>query len=216
MRISAVIFDLDGTVLDNEDEYGVAFRKVLSTLGKRVDKKYPHIGGIGVKENWPILLSKYHIKTKRSMEELARATQDAYLKLLSRVTFKKGFENFVKDLQASGIITALATSNAWWIFDEVSGELRLDDYFNVITTGEEADYKKPDPDLFLLTARKLGVAPKHCLVIEDSKAGIDAAHRAGMKAVGIFRDPKHARELREADLIIEDYSQLSAASVSSL
>lgn len=216
MGLTAVIFDLDGTVLDNEDEYGLAFGKVLRSLGKRVDSKYPHTAGIGVKENWPLLLSKYKIKTRKSIEELTAQTQDAYLKLLWRVKIKKGFKNFVSDLRNSGVATALATSNAWWIADEVLTELGLKDFFDVTTTAEEVDYRKPNPDLFLLTARKLGVEAGECLVIEDSEAGIEAAHAAGMKVIGIARDKEHAKTLKEADLVIYNYNQLSSLKVAGL
>jgi HAD superfamily hydrolase (TIGR01509 family) len=216
MKIAAVIFDLDGTVLSNEDEYGAAFRKVLARLGKKVDKKYPHISGIGVRENWPHLLAKYKIKTKRSLEELTKATQDAYLEQLGRVTVKRGLEEFIRDLKDSGIMTALATSNEWWIVDEMLEELNLERLFNITTTGEEVDFKKPDPALFLVTSRKLGVEPEECLVIEDSEAGIQAAHEVGMKVVGIFRDRKHAQKLREADLLISGYSQLTPEKIHQL
>ncbi|MFV1917362.1 MAG: HAD family hydrolase [Patescibacteria group bacterium] len=216
MRISAVIFDLDGTVLDNEDEYGIAFRRVLNSLGKKVDKKYPHVGGIGVKENWPLLLSKYRIQTKKSIEELTRETQDYYLKMLDHVTYKKGFENFVRDLRNSGIATALATSNTWWIVDEVSRVFDIDSHFDIITTGEEVKYKKPDSDLFLLTSQKLGVDPSDCLVMEDSQAGIEAARRAGMKAVGIAKDISVEKLLADADLVIFDFDQISAEEISKL
>ena len=216
MTISAVIFDLDGTVLDNEDEYGAAFRTILRLLGKKVDKKYPHIGGIGVKENWPRLLAKYKIKTKKTFEELTLETQNEYLKRIGEVTLKKGFENFAVDLKNSGISCALATSNAWWIVDAISEIHPLSHFFDTITTGEEVDFKKPDPDLFLLTAQKLGMESSECLVIEDSNAGIEAAHRAGMKAIGIYRDRNHAQELKEADLLIRNFYELSPASIAAL
>lgn len=209
MKLAAVIFDLDGTVLDNEDEYGEAFRQVLKSLGKKVKAKYPHTAGIGVKENWPRLLAKYRLKTDRSVEELAQRTQSAYLKLLPKVESKKGFEKFIKDLKDSGIMTALATSNAWWIVEEVLEKLNLERFFDVVTTGEEVDYKKPDPDLFLLTAKKLGLEPDEILVIEDSQAGIEAAHRAGMKVVGMARNRKHAKELAGADLVVTSYLDLT-------
>jgi len=216
MIISAVIFDLDGTVLSNEDEYGAAFRAVLRLLGKKVDKRYPHIGGIGVKENWPMLLSKYKIKTKRTLEELTRETQNEFLKRLGTVTFKKGFENFIKDLKDSSISIALATSNAWWIIDEISEVLPINHYFEIITTGEEVEYKKPHPDIFLLTSQKLNVSADKCVVIEDSAAGIEAAHQAGMKAIGIVRDNKHRKELKDADMIIENFYDLSPGVLASL
>lgn len=208
MKIAAVIFDLDGTVLDNEDEYGLAFRKVLRQLGKVVDKKYPHIGGIGVKENWPILLAKYKIKTNKTLEELAVRTQDEYLKLLKRVTLKKGFLDYAQSLKDSGMKIALATSNSRWVIDAVLAELNLKDFFDIITSGEDVEYKKPDPELFLLAAEKLNLEPENCLVFEDSAAGIEAAHRAGMKVVALARDSSHAETLKEADRVIMNYSEL--------
>ena len=216
MVVYAVIFDLDGTVLDNEDEYGRAFRKVLVSLGKKVDKKYPHTQGIGVKENWPVLLAKYSIKTKKTIEELTRATQDAYLVQLSDVNFVRGFENFVDELKNAGIKVALATSNTWWIVNEVSENLNIDEIFSVITTAEEAVFNKPDPEIFVLTADKLGFEPEKCLVIEDSVAGIEAAKRAGMKVIGIARDSKHANDLKEADFVVTDYTQISPQKIAKL
>jgi HAD superfamily hydrolase (TIGR01509 family) len=208
MKSRAVIFDLDGTVLDNEDEYGASFNKVLQSLGAKVKEKYPQIGGIGVKENWPQLFKKYNIKTKKSIEELAGKTQEAYLAQLDKVTLKPGLEEFIKKLKKDGTQIALATSNGWWIVEAVFDRLNLDRFFDVVTTAEEVTHTKPDPDLFLLTAQKLGVKPKECLVIEDAASGIEAAHRAGMKVIGLARDKAHGKTLKGADKGINSYNQL--------
>lgn len=208
MNFTAVIFDLDGTVLDNEDEYGASFKKVLESLGTKDVPDIPQVGGIGVKENWPILLKKYQVDTKKSIEQLARETQDAYLAQLDKVTLKEGFADFITSIRADGTKTALATSNGWWIVDEVFDRLKLDHFFDVVTTGEEVRFKKPDPDLFLLTADKLGVAPKNCLVIEDAASGIEAAKKAGMKVFAIARDSGHARKLKAADKVVLSYNEL--------
>jgi len=207
--IAAVIFDLDGTIISDEDEYGNAFREVLESLGKRVDKSFPHIGGIGVQENWPILLSKYNIKTKKSVEELTKETQEAYLKELSSVSPKPGFDVFVKDLRKRKIKIGLATSNSRFMLEKVFDALKLEKYFDVTTTGEEVKFKKPAPDLFLLTASKLKAKPKDCLVFEDSRAGVKAAHAAGMKVVGIARDEIHKTELKDADILISSFRKIS-------
>ena len=207
MNLSAVIFDLDGTVLDNEDEYGLAFRKVLRRLGKSVDKRRPHISGIGVKENWPILLDKYKIHTKKTFEELAQETQEVCRSLLDRVKITPGFEKFVTGLAESNIATALATSNSWWMVDEIDDIFGITKYFDVVTTVEEVEYKKPDPEIFLLTAQKLGIEPKECLVIEDAQAGIDAARAAGMKVIGISK--KWGNELKDADLVVKNFEEIT-------
>ncbi len=209
MEISAVIFDLDGTVIGDEDEYGLAFGEILKDLGVEVASLYPHVGGIGVKENWRIFLKKFKIKTKKSLDELALETQRAYLKRLWDVDTKAGFSNFIYRLRQSNILTALATSNEWWVVEEIIDKLRLESYFDTITTSEEVILNKPSPDIFQITADKLGAESGCCIVIEDSKAGIDAAHNAGMKAIGLVRDSEHAQKLKGADLLIENYFDLS-------
>jgi len=210
MDISAVIFDLDGTVLTDEDEYGKAFKTVLSRLGVEEDSEFPHKGGIGVEENWEYLLKKYKIKTNKTIQELGMETQDEYLKLLGEVDLKEGFEEFIKDLKSGGIVTALATSNTWYVVEHIFNKLQIEEYFDSITTGEEVSEKKPSPEIFLKAAEKINVEPKDCVVFEDSEAGIKAAHAAGMKVVGIARDETHAKELKNADFVVYDYKQFFA------
>lgn len=209
MKLLAVIFDLDGTVLDNEDEYGIAFKKMLEKLGKKVDSDFPHTQGIGMEENWKKLIPKYKIKTKKSTKELSKETQEVYLKMLPRVTLKEGVRSFIQEIKDSGVFVALATSSTWPMVEKVFDALDLEGIFDVMTTSEEVKFKKPDPEVFLLTAQKLGVDPENCLVIEDTEAGIKAAKDARMKVVAIARDSKHAELLKEAKKVIYDYGELS-------
>jgi HAD superfamily hydrolase (TIGR01509 family) len=216
MIISAVIFDLDGTVLDNEDEYGKAFNKVLKDLGVDSGTDYPAVGSIGVHENWPILIEKYKIKTDKTIEELGHTTQEAYLKQINQVTLKLGINDFIKNLKESGVPIALATSNDWFIVEADFDRLKLDHYFDCVVTGEEVRDKKPAPDLFLKAAEKLSVEPKECLVIEDAPAGVKAAHTAGMKVVAIARNDETEDELTEADLVVRSYGEITPEELAKL
>jgi HAD superfamily hydrolase (TIGR01509 family) len=210
--VKAVIFDLNGTVLADEYIYGRAFGKVLSFLGRKIDKAYPQIAGIGVEENWPGLISKYHIKTSRPYDELARMTQEAYLTNISKVKIKAGFKNFIDILRKNKIKTALATSNTWWMVDKVFEKLNLSDYFDIVTTKEEVTFNKPSPDIFLLTAEKLGVKNNNCVVIEDSEAGIEAAKAAGMKAVALIKDNRDKKNIiKLADLVVANFKDINLA-----
>lgn len=209
MKIFAIIFDLDGTVLSDEDEYGEAFARVLRKLGVDVKSSYPHTGGIGVEENWLLFIKKYKIKTTKSIEELAQDTQNEYYKLIPRITIKKGFEDFVNEIRELGIKTALATSNSWPAVKKLFERFGISDYFDCVITAEEVVRKKPDPEIFLLSAEKLGVASESCLVIEDSAAGVEAARAAGMKVVAIAHNETHAETLKKANLVIEDFDDLS-------
>ncbi len=211
MKISAIIFDLNGTVLSDEDEYGEAFANVLKGVGVKVESIYPHTRGIGVEENWSLFVKKYKLKTDKTIEELSQETQNEYYKLIPRITLKNGFEDFVNGIRESGIKTALATSNSWPAVEKLFDRFDIAKYFDCVTTAEEVVQKKPDPQIFVLAAEKLGIAAENCLVIEDSVAGVEAAHAAGMKAVVIVHspDPEHARKKKKSDLVIEDFDDLS-------
>lgn len=215
MILSAVIFDLDGTVLEDEDEYGKAFNKVLKSLSIDSESRYPQERGIGVKDNWLKFIDKYNIKTDKTPEILTKETQDAYLSEIGEITVRSGFDDFVEKLKDSGIKIALATSNTWEQTDRILDILNLQDVFEVVTTGDEVLYNKPDPEIFTVTADKLGAERHECLVIEDSSAGIEAARRAGMRVVAISSEDD-ARDLQKADRVVEGFTEITAQVVDQL
>jgi len=217
MKIQAVIFDLNGTVLADEKQYGRAFAKILAQFGIEIESDYPHIAGIGVEENWSIFIQKHKIKTDKSIEELAQETQSEYCKQISQVTLKNGFQEFVESIRNSGIQTALATSNYWDVVEKIFKALSIGDYFESVTTGEEVEFKKPNPRIFEIATEKLGADPSECLVIEDSVAGVEAAHLAGMKVIAFARNEKHkATLLKEADLVVNDFTEISVDDIDDL
>jgi beta-phosphoglucomutase len=207
MIFSAVIFDLDGTILDNEDVYGRAFNEVLKNLGVDTTKPVSHQYGIGVKENWILYKKNLNLKTSKTPEILAQETQHEYLKMLKEVTVRPGFEDFVKNLKDGGIKVALATSNTRGVTQEVLDKMGLQGIFDEVTTAEEVVHRKPDPDLFTVTADKLGVERNECLVIEDAPSGVEAAHRAGMKVVAITDG--NGDRLSDADLVVTGFSEIT-------
>lgn len=214
MIISAVIFDLNGTILSDEDEYGRAFSIVLKQFGVN-SSEAPHKAGIGVSENWPKLIEKFNIKTDKSIEELTRETQSAYESLIKEVTLSEGVMEFIGDLKESGVKVALATSNHWPIVDKVFDQFGLEGIFDAVCTGEEVQFKKPAPDIFLLAAEKLQVEPGECLVFEDADAGITAAHEAGMKVIGVSRTGGE-ETLEEADEVISSFAEMTPEIIASI
>jgi HAD superfamily hydrolase (TIGR01509 family) len=205
MNIKAAIFDLNGTILSDEDEYDLAFKNVLSDLGVKTDKLFVHERGIGVKENWENFKSRYRLRTDKNPDELAVLTQQNYLKLLSRVKLRAGFEEFISDLRKRGIKTGLATSNTYSLVEKIFDKFEIEEYFDAITTAEEVYLNKPNPEIFIKTAEKLDIEPSCCCVFEDSKAGIKAAKNAGMISVGLARGESQRDLLKSADRIISSY-----------
>ena len=125
------------------------------------------------------------------------------------VKMQKGLAAFIEDLRNNEIELALATSNDAQIVEKVNYKFNFKRFFAVITTKEEVCHLKPAPDLFLKAAEELRAMPEECLVFEDSQAGIEAAYRAGMKAIGIASDPQRGEDLHGADLIISNYEGLT-------
>lgn len=217
MKLSAVIFDLDGTILEDEDEYGKAFNKVLKSLGIDAKTGFPHDRGIGVKENWDNLIKKYSIKTDKTSYILAKETQEAYLELISEVTVRPGFDEFVENLKDSGAKVALATSNTWEQTDKILSITNLQGIFDVVVTGDEVLYNKPDPEIFTVASDKLGIEERNeCLVVEDSMAGIEAAKCAGMKVIGILDNDENEVNVSKADIVVEGFSEITPQAVDQL
>jgi 16S rRNA pseudouridine516 synthase len=204
-----VIFDLDGTILEDEDEYGKAFNKVLNSLGVDSKTDFPQTKGIGVKENWNDFVKKYKIVTKKTPEILAKETQDAYLQEISEVTIRPGFIDFIDGLKEKGVCVGLGTSNSWEQTDKILDTVNLQGVFDAITTADEVVYGKPDPDIFTVTADKLGEERGECLVIEDSPSGVEAGRRAGMKVIAIASSEQDLKDLSKADYTVENFSEIS-------
>ncbi len=215
MKIKAAIFDLDGTILSNESVYAEAFNQVLSELGIETKDPHPQTSGVGLQANWLKFIKKYDIKTDLSIKDLINKTQSKYLSLIDRVTFKKGFEKFAVELARHNLKKALATSNDKHVLEIVNRRFKLRKFFNIFTTIEEVENSKPAPDIFLLTAKKLEVIPEECVVFEDANAGIMAAKRAGMKAIGIANH-EGFESLEGADFVVDDFTDISIETLTAL
>ncbi len=207
--LKAVIFDLNGTILSDEDEYSLAFLRVLKSLGVKVGKNFSHTKGVGLKANWESFRNKYNLRTDLTLDELSNLTQTEYLSLLPKVKLRKGFVDLVANLRKVGIKVALASSNNYSVVEAILDHFGIADFFDVITTMEEVSLSKPSPQIFEITAEKLGVEPYECLVFEDSKAGVEAAVAAGMAVVGVAGTKEEKEDLSAAHKIISGFSEFN-------
>jgi len=208
MDYKALLFDLDGTILDNNTVYESAFREVLKEIGgKTLIETLPLKASIGIGPNWPILLDKYQVKTTKTTAELTKETQEEYLLNLGKVTVRPGFLDFVDFARKQGVRLALATSNERETVDICLKRFELEDVFEKITTAEDVENLKPAPDIFFKAAEKLEALPIDCLVVEDGLAGVRGAHAAGMRVAYYVHDGDEVAK-NEADVIFTSYLEL--------
>lgn len=210
-NIKAVIFDLDGTLVDS---MWVWKQVDLDYLGAR-NLTMPHtlqkdIEGCSMRET--ALFFQKHLGIRDSVEQMMQEwnalAMDAYS---HRVTFKPGAETFLKDLRKRSVKTGIATSNSRELLQAVTEALHLTDYIDCFLTGNEVAHGKPEPDIYQEVARRLGVEPQECLVFEDICPGIAAGKAAGMQVCAIYDD--YSRDIIEekkqmADYYITDYTEI--------
>jgi beta-phosphoglucomutase len=204
-RNRAVIWDLDGTLIDSSDLHWEAWRQMT------------------VAENIPLTYEQYVADFGKRNDEILRGRMGADLsdEFIARVSLAKeivyrdlirtkglellpGALYWLRRLKAEGWPQALGTSAPRGNIDAAFTALGIAEYFDVAITSEEVRAGKPEPDVFLTAAAKLGVAPRDCIVVEDAPAGVEAARRAGMKSIGVLTTH---RELK-ADLVVPSLDQL--------
>jgi HAD superfamily hydrolase (TIGR01509 family) len=216
MKLSAAIFDLDGTVIDSEGAWGKAFHNILKSLGIDARETHPEEVGVEVKENWRRLLIRFDIKTEKTLDDLRSLTYSEYMNFIPEISINDGVLEFIENLKDSGALVALATSTSWEVTNKVLNSLKIEELFTYITTGEEVINEKPAPDIFLMAAEKMNLDPENCLVLEDSHSGVEAASEAEMKVIAIDPEEKDSKSLSKANLVVGGFSEISVKIIEEL
>lgn len=185
-RAKAVIFDMDGTIVDNMHLHADAFAVFAERHGlpplTREDRA--RLDGRRNSEIFPILFRR---EVPREEWLAYEEEKEGLYRELSRghLLPMKGLQMLIDRLRASGVPMALATSAPALNVAHTLDELGLATAFPIIVRGDQVPRGKPAPDVFIEAARQLGVAPEHCLVFEDAPMGIAAAQAAGMRVVAL-------------------------------
>lgn len=209
MKIAA-LFDLDGVLIDSESIYTVFWNRMNELFPTGID-------------NFP-----YVIKGTTLPQILDRYFPDPEVQAELRVYLKKqeaemvyrifpGVERFLKALKEKGIPTAIVTSSndakMKVLFDSLPG---FRDYFDVVVTDTDVTRSKPDPQGYMLAAERLGVPSEHCVVFEDSRAGLEAGRRAGGKVVAVATTLTHEDIAGCGDIVIDSFEELAPERVEAL
>ena len=203
-----VIFDMDGVLVDTNglilDSFNVFLRPYGLSINSEDFKGYLGITAKGLVERWKkeygIIFDENFIK-----EETTRMHLDS----LKGYVIDPQLVELLRDLRENNIPMAVGTSSPRKRAEKILDILGIRNFFSYVITGDDVSTHKPDPELFLKAAESLGVDPHICVIIEDAENGIEAAKRGGMKAIGYVTKYHKREELKKADLLIDNFAELS-------
>lgn len=201
------LFDMDGVLVDNADFHIKAFQEWCNEKGIPFDEDFFRSKLFG-KQNSDI----FRALTGRDIPPDEIEKEGNYKEQIYRHLYKgnirpiDGLLEFLQSLKSEGFGIALATSGPPENVDLTLGEIGAKNLFDAIVTCEDTPKGKPDPEVFLIAAEKLGLQPEKCAVFEDSPAGAEAAHAAGMALIGIATE--HL-QLENAALMTKDYRSIT-------
>lgn len=209
--IQAVIFDLDGTLVDSMWVWLDIDREYFKQHGLEVPEKLQQkISGMSFSETANYIKEQYGISD--SIEDMKTAwNRMAEEKYEKEVPLKPGADRFIRKIREMGIKTGVATSNSRHLVEIALQARGIRSELDVVRTACEVEHGKPAPDIYLLVAEDLGVKPEHCLVFEDIIEGIQAGKRAGMHTCAVADAASAAiwqEKKQEAEYAITDYYEL--------
>jgi len=215
--IDGVIFDMDGVLMDNARYHIQAWQRLGKEFGR--DLAADNIRRVFGQRNYEMITALLgNVLSEEDCERLAQRKEQIYRDMIaSEIEPVPGLLDFLADLKTCGIKAAVGTSGPPENAAMVLTGMRLESYWHTVVTGADVSRSKPAPDIFLLAAERLGFPARHCVVFEDSTAGIEAAHRAGCPCIALSTTHS-AEELKSYPVlkIIPNFTRLRAAELRSL
>ena len=203
--LQAIIFDMDGVLIDSETTYYLIMKEMLKELGYELSME-EFLGGCGIqmKEVWPRLgrITGLDFDPSAMLAEYLRRNQE-YLEEHGQPEFD-GTRELLKAFKEQGYRLAVASASLYETVLSNMQQLGYAEYFDEIISSQSCERGKPEPDVFLTAAKRLGVKPENCMVVEDSRNGMIAAERAGMKWVG-FCGAQIPTDMSHAKITFSDY-----------
>jgi beta-phosphoglucomutase len=202
----AVLWDMDGTLIDSEELHWISWRDTMAregiaitheqflfSFGQRNDSIVPRWLGTGA--------------TPERIERVADAKEELYRLMVRRdgISPLPGVEDWLRRLHDQGWLQAIASAAPRANVDAILEAMSATRFFQAIVSAEDVRRGKPDPEVYLTAASRVGASPDKCIVLEDAVAGVQGARSAGMKSIGVTRNGTHL----PADIVVTSLASLA-------
>lgn len=214
--IRAVIFDMDGVMIDSEPIWEKTERILLGRRGMDYNPTYrDKIVGLNQNDSGELLKETFGLP--ETVREIINERIEILLGLYEKeLVIVPGLLPLLKKLKEKGYLLAVASSSPYRVIKFVLDKFSLHYFFRVVVSGDFVELGKPNPDIYLHTAKELGATPAECIVIEDSINGLKSAKAAGMLCIAVPDKRLNQKEFRIADLVMERLEEINLAEIESL
>ncbi len=216
--LKAVIFDMDGVIIDSEPLHYYAYHKMFDNINIEVsDAFYESLTGKStlnvckqVKDTFNLIQSpEFLVSLKRKHYEYIFENDKSF-------DLIDGVLDLIKNYHANGLTLVLGSSASMPSIERIFKRFDLDKYFKAKLSGADLEASKPHPEIFIKAAKASGFKPKECIVIEDSTNGIEAANGAGIFSIGFDSVHSKNQDYSNANLVIKDFKQITFSNLKKL
>ena len=201
----AVLWDMDGTLIDSEEFHWISWRNAMANEGITITREQ-FLSSFGQRNDSIIPRWLGTTATPERIERIANSKEELYRQLVRRdgISPLPGVAHWVHQLHKEGWLQAIASAAPRANIDAVLEALSATHIFQGVVSAEDVHRGKPDPEVYLTAASRVGVSPGRCIVVEDAVAGVEGARRAGMRSIGVSHNGKHL----PADIVVQSLDLL--------
>jgi beta-phosphoglucomutase len=211
---AAVIFDMDGVLIDSYHAHLQSWQEVARVEGLQIsEEQFAATFGNTSRESIPRLWPDRHL-TDHQIKDFDHRKEAAFRRIIAaQFPVMPGAIELLDSLHEAGLLLAIGSSGPPANVDQVLDKLEIRPLLSAVVTGADVSRGKPDPQVFLIAAQRLGVLPSRCVVVEDAALGVEAAHAADMKAIGLASTGRTRQSFAAADLVVDRLAEITPATV---